>query len=105
MTQNSRLLMIGLFGTLTLLVVAGVGLAQPPGHPAGTPQRSAFPPNRMPGWDWWRTYPWSPYNYGRNPYNPIVYPYVQPYPVYTPYATPYPYGYAAQPDYDEPVWG
>lgn len=39
--------------------------------------------DRMPGWDWWRIYPWSPYNYGRNPYNPIVvpYPYISGYPV------------------------
>jgi uncharacterized protein (TIGR03000 family) len=41
----------------------------------------------MPGWDWWRIYPWSPYNYGRNPYNPAWYPYVAPYPVYAPYAS------------------
>jgi uncharacterized protein (TIGR03000 family) len=50
--------------------------------------RPGFNPNRMPGWDWWRTYPWSPYNYGRNPYNPAWYPYpayyTQPYPVYIP---------------------
>ena len=39
-------------------------------------------PSHMPGWDWWRTYPWSPYNYGRNPYNPIIYPYPYPYPPY-----------------------
>src|SRR5262245_36261544 len=39
-------------------------------------------PNRMPGWDWWRTYPWSPYNYGRNPYNPIILPPYNPYPYY-----------------------
>lgn len=40
--------------------------------------------NRMPGWDWWRTYPWSPYNAYRNPY--WYYP-------YTPYVTPsYYYG-------------
>jgi uncharacterized protein (TIGR03000 family) len=37
----------------------------------------------MPGSDWWRIYPWSPYNYGRNPYNPIILPY--------PYPPPYPY--------------
>jgi uncharacterized protein (TIGR03000 family) len=43
----------------------------------------------MPGWDWWRIYPWSPYNYGRNPYNPIIYPYPPPY--------PYPYPYYSQP--------
>src|SRR5207248_8672315 len=35
----------------------------------------------------------SPYNYGRNPYNPIVapyvYPYPQPYPAYVPTPSPY----------------
>jgi hypothetical protein len=36
--------------------------------------RPNFPPNRMPGWDWWRIYPWSPYDYGRKPYNPAWYP-------------------------------
>jgi uncharacterized protein (TIGR03000 family) len=50
--------------------------------------RPVYPRNGMPGSDWWRIYPWSPYNYGRNPYNPIVvpypYPYVYPYPVYPP---------------------
>jgi uncharacterized protein (TIGR03000 family) len=49
-------------------------------------------PSHMPGWDWWRTYPWSPYNYGRNPYNPIILPYqeyVYPYyPLYAPPPTP-----------------
>jgi hypothetical protein len=49
--------------------------------------------NHMPGWDWRYIYPYSPYNYGRNPYNPIVYPYPYPYPYpYTPYYgayTPY----------------
>jgi uncharacterized protein (TIGR03000 family) len=63
----------------------------------GTPARvAALPPyplrptpNHMPGWDWWRTYPWSPYNYGRNPYNPIITPYVYPYPApYPVYVTP-----------------
>lgn len=40
-----------------------------------------------PGSDWWRIYPWSPYNYGRNPYNPVVVPYpyyVPTYPNYVP---------------------
>jgi len=46
---------------------------------------SPYGPNNqhMPGWDWQRTYPWSPYNYGRNPYNPAIMPY---------YSQPYPYG-------------
>jgi uncharacterized protein (TIGR03000 family) len=49
-------------------------------------------PAHMPGWDWRRTYPWSPYNYGRNPYNPIIVPY--PY-----YVSPYPYPVPAGPAY------
>jgi uncharacterized protein (TIGR03000 family) len=55
------------------------------------PFRPAMNPNRMPGWDWQRTYPWSPYNYGRNPYNPIVVPYYYPYYgyPYNPYINPY----------------
>jgi uncharacterized protein (TIGR03000 family) len=97
MTRNSRLLMIGLFGGLTLLVLAGSSYAQNRGYPAGTTGRSAFPPNRMPGWDWWRTYPWSPYKYGRNPYNPIVYPYVAPYPAYYPYYSAPPVTYNVTP--------
>jgi uncharacterized protein (TIGR03000 family) len=45
-------------------------------------------PIHPPGWDWWRIYPWSRFNYGRNPYNPIVVPYdVSPYPVYAPVDT------------------
>jgi uncharacterized protein (TIGR03000 family) len=49
----------------------------------------------MPGWDWWRTYPWSPYNIGRNPYNPYIVP--------VPYAYPYPYpDPSASPDYTPP---
>lgn len=35
--------------------------------------------HHMPGWDWWRTYPWSPYNAWRNPY------------WYPPYNNNYPY--------------
>jgi uncharacterized protein (TIGR03000 family) len=50
-----------------------------PFRPAGR----AYGPNRMPGWDWWRIYPYSPYNYGRNPYNPYLGPYPYPY-IYPP---------------------
>lgn len=40
-------------------------------------------PAHMPGWDWRRIYPWSPYNYGRNPYNPAILPYPgYVYPIY-----------------------
>jgi uncharacterized protein (TIGR03000 family) len=56
--------------------------AMSPYHPVYHP----YAPGHMPGWDWRRTYPWSPYNYGRNPYNPAWIP----YPVYYPYAYPYP---------------
>ncbi len=86
MTRSVRSLTIALLSAVTLLLVAETSQAQYRGSRARAWGRNNFPPNRMPGWDWWRTYPWSPYNYGRNPYNPIVYPYVSPYPVYTPYA-------------------
>ena len=75
-------LLIGLLSVFAVTLVA---------HPAQAQRRfvrgrvfagPVFPRNRMPGWDWWRTYPWSPYNYGRNPYNPAWYAY--PYPVYAP---------------------
>jgi len=77
MTRFARPLCVALLSAAVVLLLAGTSQAQYRGRP--------FPPNRMPGWDWWRTYPWSPYNYGRNPYNPIIYPYVRPYPVYQPY--------------------
>jgi len=49
--------------------------------------RPAPDPDHMPGWDWWKIYPYSPYNYGRNPYNPIIYPPYPP-PYYPPYYAP-----------------
>jgi uncharacterized protein (TIGR03000 family) len=100
MNRLARPLLFALLSGLALLVLSGPAHAQ-----YRTGRRAAFPPNRMPGWDWWRTYPWSPYNYGRNPYNPIIYPYIQPYPVYQPYPAPYEYGAPAASPYDEPVWG
>jgi uncharacterized protein (TIGR03000 family) len=76
-----RLLIASLFGCVVVLSAADAARAQV--------YRGRVAPNRrfLPGSDWWRIYPWSPYNYGRNPYNPIILPY--PYP--TPYPTPYPY--------------
>jgi hypothetical protein len=49
--------------------------------------------------------PWSPYNYGRNPYNAIRYRYIQPYPVCAPVVTPYAYGAPGDPPHNEPDWG
>jgi hypothetical protein len=47
---------------------------------------------RLPGSDWWRTYPWSPYNAWRNPY------------WYPPYNPNYPYPPdAAYPGYPYPA--
>jgi uncharacterized protein (TIGR03000 family) len=99
MTRPARPLLFALLSGLALLALAG------PGHAQYRMRRPYTPSNRMPGWDWWRTYPWSPYNYGRNPYNPIVYPYVEPYPVLMPYAEPYGYGAYNVNPYDEPLWG
>lgn len=58
------------------------------GHSAIGTQR--IDQRHPPGWDWQRTYPWSPYNAWRNPY---WYP---PYNGYYPYppAQAYPYYYA-----------
>lgn len=77
---------------LSLAVAAWLATAAPADaatyrtwHPAAP---VVGPTRHMPGWDWWRTYPWSPYNYGRNPYNPIVVPYpyyAYPYTTYLPY--------------------
>ncbi len=107
MIRSARPVTVALLSALALLLLAGPGHAQYRGRP--------FPPNRMPGWDWWRIYPWSPYNYGRNPYNPIIVPYVQPYPVYTPYYAPAgpavsysvtsPSGPPVSSLYDAPVYG
>jgi hypothetical protein len=54
------------------------------------------PQNRMPGSDWWRTYPWSPYNAWKNPYWYPPYNTNYPYPPdevypYYPYPTPFPF--------------
>jgi uncharacterized protein (TIGR03000 family) len=97
MNRLARPLLFALLSGLALLVLSDPAHAQ---YRMG--RRAAFPPNRMPGWDWWRIYPWSPYNYGRNPYNPIVYPYYDPYP---PYPPPYSYGAPSESPYDEPRWG
>jgi len=44
--------------------------------------------NHAPGWDWYRTYPYSAYNAYRNPYWYATYP-AYTYPVYTPTASAY----------------
>src|SRR5437868_743524 len=111
MTRSARPLCVALLSAFALLLLAGTGQAQYRGMRGR--------PGIVPGSDWWRIYPWSPYNYGRNPYNPIVYPYVQPYPVYTPVYTPYnapsdpavsytvtgPTGAPVSSLYDAPVYG
>src|SRR5262249_23532454 len=92
MEKSVRAIAIVLLSAVALLLPAGTAEAQVlRGIGRGPLRPPVFPPNRMPGWDWWRTYPWSPYNYGRNPYNPIVVPY-NPYYVYpyNPYVSPYP---------------
>jgi uncharacterized protein (TIGR03000 family) len=91
MRRTTPLLAALLAALAVLLSLPGPARAQFRGRGVYRPYTARYrpyPPNRMPGWDWWRTYPWSPYNYGRNPYNPIVvpyvYPYPEPYPAYVP---------------------
>jgi uncharacterized protein (TIGR03000 family) len=64
------------------ILLAGSDTAQAQGFRG----RNAPSGNVIPGSDWWRIYPWSTYNYGRNPYNPIILPYPYPYPA--PYPSP-----------------
>jgi hypothetical protein len=82
----------GLFFLALALLCSDLAL---PSHAEATFRRGRYRPGpgpMPPGWDWWRIYPWSPYNYGRNPYNPAVvgYPYIvpTPYPVYSPMGSP-----------------
>jgi uncharacterized protein (TIGR03000 family) len=98
MCQRNRLLFLGLLSVATLLVMVEKSSAQFYGNRRFAVRRPYFPANRMPGWDWRRTYPWSAYNYGRNPYNPIIMPYAypQPYPIYTPVPVGEQQGFVAQ---------
>ena len=50
------------------------------------PYRPAPTPTTCPAGTGRKIYPYSPYNYGRNPYNPAIYPYPPPY--YPPYYAP-----------------
>ena len=81
-------------------------------RPNPLPLPTVYPPynpTRPIGGDWWRIYPWSPYNAWRNPYwyppynnnypfppyraypyNPYLMP--QPYPVPQPVPVPFPWG-------------
>lgn len=53
-------------------------------------------PNHPPGWDWWRIYPWSPYNAWRNPYW---------YPPYNWYYPTWYYPYSIVDSYAYPAYG
>jgi|GEM_PF-3013055 uncharacterized protein (TIGR03000 family) len=66
--------------------------------PSARAEDRPYRPDRehMPGWDADRIYPYSPYNRGRNPYNPAISTYSPP--VYSPYGQPEDYG--NQPGYE-----
>ena len=100
------------WATGALLLIAASAQPAPAAGPV-TPGRPVVPPayrpvntvperrpaadlahrnGRLPGSDWWRIYPWSPYNAWRNPY------------WYPPYNRDYPYPPdAAYPVYPYPV--
>src|SRR5260221_5443567 len=92
-----RLHVLGaLTGVMMLLTVAEAPAAPVFRRPVYRPVvRPYFPPNRMPGWDWQYTYPYSAYNLARRYY---PYPYPVPYPVYTPPVTTVS-GYDSNPNY------
>ncbi len=88
MNRLRSLFAAAVLGCVAVVFLAGPAAAQM--MRPGPDRPSPYPPNRMPGWDWWRIYPWSPYNYGRNPYNPAIVPYPYPYPYPVPAdASPY----------------
>ena len=110
MISSTRHVLVWAAGGLLLIgASAQPASAAPPVAPNRTKVRPAYrpantlperrpapePSNRrglMPGWDWWRTYPWSPYNAWKNPY------------WYPPYNGNYPYPPGAvYPDYPYPV--
>jgi uncharacterized protein (TIGR03000 family) len=88
MANAHRTLAACLAAGALLFLLAGESQAQIRRYRPRLGWRPNFPPNRMPGWDEKYIYPWSPYNIGRNPYNPGPYP--SPYPVYVPSYVPYP---------------
>jgi len=69
------LLLLGSCATLAAPALAQVIRTRPAG-------RIYYPSNRMPGWDWERTYPYSPYNEWRNRVYPYAVPYYYPVPTY-----------------------
>ncbi|SRR6266545_4028893 len=69
----------------------GVPSAQVRPNPLPLTRPTVSPPyngTRPIGWDWWRIYPWSPYNAWRNPYW---------YPPYNNYPFPPSWGYPQDP--------
>ena len=122
MISNTRHVLVWAAGGL-LLIAASAQLAsaappvapnrtwvQPAYGPANTlPQRRPAPDpsnrgGRMPGWDWWRTYPWSPYNAWKNPYWYPPYNHNYPYPPDAAYPVfPYPVPSPAPPLPDLPA--
>ena len=110
MISSTRHVLVWAAGGLLLIATsAQLASAAPPVAPYRTRVQPAYGPanalperrpapdpsnrgGRMPGWDWWRTYPWSPYNAWKNPY------------WYPPYNRNYPYPPgAAYPVYPYPV--
>jgi uncharacterized protein (TIGR03000 family) len=102
-----RLVLLGLSAIAALLClgsgeaqaqIRGRGFYRPIYRPVYRPVvRPYYPPNRMPGWDWEYTYPYSPYNLARRYAYPYPVPYAVPYPVYTPAPTTLVSGYNGLP--------
>ncbi len=97
---------VALIAAAVMLGTAGNparGQFRPVGRPAVVPSVPLNRPGVLPGSDWWRIYPWSPYNAWRNPY--WYPPYNPDYPYPPPQAGPVippalPYG--TTPPYYEP---
>jgi len=108
MTRARWFVLASLLACVFLVALAEPVSARPfrpfvyrPAYRPAYPIRPVYTPNRMPGWDWWRTYPWSPYNAWRNPYWYPPYNNNYPYAPYEAYSSSYvsPY-YPAATTYD-----
>jgi uncharacterized protein (TIGR03000 family) len=97
MTRARWFVLASVLACVLLVGLAAPASARPfirralPVYRPAYPIRPVYNPSHMPGWDWWRIYPWSPYNAWRNPYWYPPYNTNYPYPPYEAYSGSYVY--------------
>jgi uncharacterized protein (TIGR03000 family) len=110
MTRMRTFILAGVLACVLFVDMAGPTDARPffrpfrPVYRPAYPVRPVYNPVHPPGWDWWKIYPWSPYNAWRNPYWYPPYNTNYPYPPYEAYSGNYvtPYYYPSSTTYYAP---